>query len=163
MYRSFIVHPVINIYIYISMYTLFAEYFMSEILLNPLLCNRVVAHPINYHRDSLIFAYRVWLVCTRSINNIPYIKICEYVRIYIYFLGSFAQPKRDGFLECMNWSLYHTLDKNVHQKVRANFLARQLHSCLDLRTRNKIDYDLFVSKSSYLGSKIWPLWKRPLI
>ena len=27
----------------------------------------------------------------------------------------------------------------------------------------KIDYELLVSKSSWLGSKIWPLWKRPLI
>ena len=26
----------------------------------------------------------------------------------------------------------------------------------------KIDYKLLVSKSSYLGAKIWPLWKRPL-
>ena len=32
-----------------------------------------------------------------------------------------------------------------------------------LRTRNKIGYELLVSKSSKLGSKIWPLRKRPYI
>ena len=110
--------------------------FISEILLNPLLRDRVVAHPINYPRESWIFAYRVSIMCTRSINNILYIKIFEYIRIYI-FLGSFAQPKCDGFLEWMNRSLYHTLERNGHQKVRAKFLARHLQSCLALRTRNK--------------------------
>ena len=47
----FIVHHVINIYIYMYVYT-FAEYFISEILLNPLLLDQVVAHPINYPRES---------------------------------------------------------------------------------------------------------------
>ena len=75
-------------------------------------------------------------MCKRSINNIPYIKICVYVRIYIFW-GSFAQLKCDGFLEWMNESLYHTLERNGHEKVRANFLTRQLQSCLALRTRNK--------------------------
>ena len=131
----FIVHPVINIYIYMHVYT-FSEYFISKISLNPLLRDRVVAHPINYPQESWIFAYSVSIMWTRSINNIPYINICEYVRIY-FFLGSFAQPKCDGFLEWMNRSLYHTLERNGYQKVRANFLARQLQSCLDLRTRNK--------------------------
>ena len=37
---------------------------------------------------------------------------------------------------------------NGHQKVRANFLARQLKSCLRFSTRNKIDYDVLVSISS---------------
>ena len=32
-----------------------------------------------------------------------------------------------------------------HQNVRANFLVRQLQSCLSFSTRNKIDYELFVS------------------
>ena len=32
-----------------------------------------------------------------------------------------------------------------HQKVRAKFLAQQLQSCLSFSTRNKIDYELFVS------------------
>ena len=32
----------------------------------------------------------------------------------------------------------------------------------DFNTRNKISYDIFVSISSLLGSKIWPLWKSPL-
>ena len=32
-----------------------------------------------------------------------------------------------------------------HQKVRDKFMARQLQSCLSLRTRNKINYELFVS------------------
>ena len=32
-----------------------------------------------------------------------------------------------------------------HQKVGANFLARQLHSCISYITKNKIDYELFVS------------------
>ena len=32
-----------------------------------------------------------------------------------------------------------------HQKVRANVLARQIQSCLSFSTRNKIDYELFVS------------------
>ena len=31
------------------------------------------------------------------------------------------------------------------QKVRANFLAQQLQSCLGFSTRNKIDYEIFVS------------------
>ena len=75
-------------------------------------------------------------MCKRSINNIPYVKICVYVQIFI-FLGSFAQPKCDGFLEWMNRSLYHTLERNGHKKVRAKFLARQLQSCLALHTRNK--------------------------
>ena len=35
-----------------------------------------------------------------------------------------------------------------HQKVRDNVLARQLHSCFSFSTRNKIDYELFVSISS---------------
>ena len=94
-----------------------------------------------------MFAYRVSLMCTRSIKNLPYIKICEYVRIYIFF-DRFAQPKCDGFLEWMNWSLYHTLERNGHEKARAKSLARQMQSCLALRTSNKIDYDIFVSKSS---------------
>ena len=34
---------------------------------------------------------------------------------------------------------------DVQKKVRANFLARQLQSCLSFSTRNKIDYELFVS------------------
>ena len=83
------------------------------------------------------------LMCTRSINNIPYIKICEYVRIYI-FLGSFAQPKCDGFLEWMNRSLYHTLERNGHQKVRAKFCSH-VWLCVP---GIQIDYELFVSKSS---------------
>ena len=32
-----------------------------------------------------------------------------------------------------------------HQKVRFNFLAWQLQSCLSFSTRNKIDYEFFVS------------------
>ena len=32
-----------------------------------------------------------------------------------------------------------------HKKLRANFLARQLQSCLSFSTRNKIDYEIFVS------------------
>ena len=32
-----------------------------------------------------------------------------------------------------------------HRKLRANFLARQMQSCLISRTRNKIDYEIFVS------------------
>ena len=32
-----------------------------------------------------------------------------------------------------------------HKNMRANFLARQLHSCLILHTRNKFDYKIFVS------------------
>ena len=32
-----------------------------------------------------------------------------------------------------------------HKRVRANFLAQQLQSCLSFSTRNKIDYELFVS------------------
>ena len=55
----------------------------------------------------------------------------------ILFFGYFSQPKCDGFLEWMNSFLYRTLERNGHQKVRANFLARQLQSCLALRTRNK--------------------------
>ena len=31
------------------------------------------------------------------------------------------------------------------ENVRANFFARQLQSCLSFSTRNKIDYELFVS------------------
>ena len=46
-------------YIYIYMYTLFVEYFITETSLNPLLCDRVVAHPINYPREVCIFAYLV--------------------------------------------------------------------------------------------------------
>ena len=57
--------------------------------------------------ESLIFAYRVSSMYTRSIKNMPYIKICAYVRIYI-FLGSFAQPKCDGFWEWVYRSPYHT-------------------------------------------------------
>ena len=34
---------------------------------------------------------------------------------------------------------------DVQQKVRHNFLARHLKSCLSFSTRNKIDYELFVS------------------
>ena len=34
---------------------------------------------------------------------------------------------------------------DVHRKVRDKFLAQQMQSCLSLRTRNKIDYDIFVS------------------
>ena len=109
------------------MSTLFAIYFISKIFLNPLLRDRVVSNLINYSRESRIFAYRVSLMWTIIINNIPYIKICEYFRIYIV-LGSFAQPKCDGFLDWMNRSLYHTLERNGHQKVRANFLAWQLQS-----------------------------------
>ena len=124
------------IYAYTYMSTLIAEYFISKILLNPLLRDRVVAHPINYPQESLIFAYRVSLMCRRSINNMSYIKIYEYVRIF-FFWGSFAQLKCDGFFECMNRSMYHTLERNEHQKVRAKFLAWQLQSCLALRTRNK--------------------------
>ena len=32
------------------------------------------------------------------------------------------------------------------QKVRANFFARQLRSCLSFSTRNKTDYELFLSQ-----------------
>ena len=32
-----------------------------------------------------------------------------------------------------------------HQNVRAKLLAQQLQSCLSLSTRNKIDYEIFVS------------------
>ena len=32
-----------------------------------------------------------------------------------------------------------------HQKVRAKILAQQLQSCLSFSTRNKIDYEIFVS------------------
>ena len=32
-----------------------------------------------------------------------------------------------------------------HKKLRANFLLRQLQSCLSFSTRNKIDYEIFVS------------------
>ena len=31
------------------------------------------------------------------------------------------------------------------QKVRANFLARHMKSCLSFSTRNKIEYEIFVS------------------
>ena len=48
---------------------------------------------------------------------------------------------------------------DVHQKVRSNFLAQQLQSCLIFSTRNKIGYELFVSISPQLGSKIWTVWK----
>ena len=34
---------------------------------------------------------------------------------------------------------------DIQQKVRANFLARQLQSCLSFSTRNKTDYKIFVS------------------
>ena len=98
--------------------------------------NKTPVHPINYPRESWIFAYRVSLMCTRIINNIPHIKMCGYVQIYI-FLGSFAQPKCDGFLEWMNRSLYHTIERNGYKKVRSKILAQQLQSCLALRTRNK--------------------------
>ena len=118
------------------MSTLLAEYFISKKFLNPLLRDRVVAHLINYPRESLIFAYRVSLLCTRNIKNIPCIKICEYFRIY-FFLRSLAQLKCDGFWEWMNRSLYHTLERNGHQKVRAKILARQMKSSLVLGTRNK--------------------------
>ena len=37
---------------------------------------------------------------------------------------------------------------NGHQKVRANFLARQMHLCLSFSTRNKTGYNIFVSISS---------------
>ena len=49
-----------------------------------------------------------------------------------------------------------------HQKVRANVLVQQLHSCFSFSTRNKIDYNIFVSISSWLVSKTRPLWKRLL-
>ena len=131
----FIVHPVINTNIYMHVYN-FYRIFHFRNFSQTHLRDRVVAHPINYSRESRIFAYRVSLICTRSINNIAYIKIYEYVRLYI-FLGSFAQPKCDGFLEWKNRFLCHTQERNGHKKVRAKFLARQLQSCLDLRTRNK--------------------------
>ena len=35
-----------------------------------------------------------------------------------------------------------------HEKVISNILARQMQSCLSFTTRNKIDYDIFVSISS---------------
>ena len=67
---------------------LIAEYFISEISINPLLRNQVVAHPINYPQESTFFAYRVSLFSMRSINNKQYIKICEYFRIYIFLVVS---------------------------------------------------------------------------
>ena len=51
----------------------------------------------------------------------------------------------------------------VYQKMRANYLAQQLHSCLSFSTNNKIGYEIFVSISSWLGSKIWPVRRRILI
>ena len=50
-----------------------------------------------------------------------------------------------------------------HQNVRAKVLARQLQSYFSCITSNKIGYELFVSISSQLGSKIIPVWKKPLI
>ena len=55
----------------------------------------------------------------------------------IHFFGSFAQPKCDRFLEWINWSLYHTLERNGHQNMRDKFLAQHLQSCLYLSTTNK--------------------------
>ena len=46
----------------------------------------------------------------------------------------------------MWWCCVHViLFVNVHQRVRAKFLARQLQSCLRFITRNKIEYEPFVS------------------
>ena len=46
----------------------------------------------------------------------------------------------------MGWCCAHVILLVDGQKeVRANFFARQLHSCLSFSTRNKIDYNIFVS------------------
>ena len=46
----------------------------------------------------------------------------------------------------MRWCCVHViLFVDVHQKVGSIFFSRQLQSCLSFSTRNKIDYDHFVS------------------
>ena len=43
---------------------------------------------------------------------------------------------------------------DVHQRVRAKILALQLQSCLSFSTRNRVDYDIFVSIKSLFRSKL---------
>ena len=53
--------------------------------------------------------------------------------------------------------------KYLIKKMEANFYALQMKSCLIFSTRNNMYYELFVLISSKISSKIWNIWKRPLI
>ena len=75
----FIVHPVINIRLYMHVYTFCRIFHFRDFVQPP------SSRPscCTYHKLSpreLNFAYRVSLMCTRSINNIPYIKYVNMFR-----------------------------------------------------------------------------------